>query len=76
MPLFVCLFVCLFGDKLLMSSRGVLSVSVFVTTAIILFSVPAVIRVIFKRCLYHCKLVIITEQSDVESQNNFCVTLR
>ena len=73
MPLFVCLFVCLFGDKLLMSSRGVLSVSVFVTTAIILFSVPAVI---FKRCLYHCKLVIITEQSDVESQNNFCVTLR
>ena len=56
-----------------MSSRGVLSVSVFVTTAIILFSVPAVI---FKRCLYHCKLVIITEQSDVESQNSFCVTLR
>ena len=43
------LFVCLFGDKLLMSSRGVLLVSVFVTTTIILVSVPAVI---FKTCLY------------------------
>ena len=34
MPL---LFVCLFGDKLLMSSRGVLSVAVFVTLTAIGF---------------------------------------
>ena len=71
MPLFACLFVCLAILKLLMSSRGVLSVAVFVTW-LQLVSVPAVI---FKSCLYPLSIGNYhTEQSDVESQNKVCAT--